>query len=249
MPSRTRWAVAALALPLLLGACAANGTGATVTDSPTPTSDPVEVETPEPPPAWERLEVGDLSVQVPPEVGVETLDDGSALLTVPASGLATDPLEVLRVEDGQATWLEDGTVTLAQGAAFGGVVAHPPTPGVRVTAQGTTVALRADPAAVSTDDVTLWVGGQGAQSMTWGIREGGRSLIVVPTDWARAAGAAGVEAVWAQMQDDDEAATTTMYDQLLCHGLGAPDKDSWNLEPWRPDVGLLAVLAAACNPS
>jgi hypothetical protein len=40
-----------------------------------------------------------------------------------------------------------------------------------------------------------------------------------------------------------------MHDQLVCHGIGAPDKATWNLEPWRPDVGLLAVLAAGCNPS
>ncbi len=40
-----------------------------------------------------------------------------------------------------------------------------------------------------------------------------------------------------------------MHDQLTCHALGAPDKETWNLEPWRPDVGLLAVLAAACNPA
>ena len=36
--------------------------------------------------------------------------------------------------------------------------------------------------------------------------------------------------------------------QGLAHALGAPDKDSWNLEPWRPDVGLLATLTARCNP-
>ncbi|MBC7292192.1 MAG: DUF2599 domain-containing protein, partial [Actinotalea sp.] len=40
-----------------------------------------------------------------------------------------------------------------------------------------------------------------------------------------------------------------MRDQLECHALGAPDKESWNLEPWRPDVGLLATLAARCNPT
>ena len=31
--------------------------------------------------------------------------------------------------------------------------------------------------------------------------------------------------------------------------IGAPDKATWNLEPWRPDVGLFAVLAGACNPT
>jgi hypothetical protein len=40
-----------------------------------------------------------------------------------------------------------------------------------------------------------------------------------------------------------------MRDQLACHALGAPDKATWNLEPWRPDVGLLLIMAAGCNPT
>uniref|UniRef100_UPI002028F971 DUF2599 domain-containing protein n=1 Tax=Actinotalea sp. C106 TaxID=2908644 RepID=UPI002028F971 len=80
--------------------------------------------------------------------------------------------------------------------------------------------------------------------------EGGRSLAVVPTAWARQAGSAGVEAVWAEVAAlGEEASGNQMRDQLTCHALGAPDKASWNLEPWRPDVGLLETLAALCNPT
>ncbi|WP_414647956.1 DUF2599 domain-containing protein [Cellulomonas sp.] len=40
-----------------------------------------------------------------------------------------------------------------------------------------------------------------------------------------------------------------MHDQFLCHALGAADKATWNLEPWRPDVGSMATLMARCNPT
>jgi hypothetical protein len=34
----------------------------------------------------------------------------------------------------------------------------------------------------------------------------------------------------------------------VCHAVGAPDKSTWNLEPWRPDVGLILTATAQCNP-
>ena len=46
-----------------------------------------------------------------------------------------------------------------------------------------------------------------------------------------------------------EADTNGMHDQFLCHALGAADKATWNLEPWRPDVGSMATLVARCNPT
>ena len=47
---------------------------------------------------------------------------------------------------------------------------------------------------------------------------------------------------------EPEAATATMLAQLECHALGAPDKDSWNLEPWRPEVSEQDMVSAGCNP-
>jgi hypothetical protein len=97
--------------------------------------------------------------------------------------------------------------------------------------------------------ITLWIGRTALSSATWGEREGGRSLAVVPTEWARAAGEAGQVLLWAQVVEQvPEADSNTMRDQLTCHLLGALDKTAWNIEPWRPDVGLLATLAAECNP-
>lgn len=39
-----------------------------------------------------------------------------------------------------------------------------------------------------------------------------------------------------------------MADQYQCHVNFAANKNPWNLEPWRPDVGILATMAAECNP-
>ncbi|MFE9232233.1 DUF2599 domain-containing protein [Cellulosimicrobium funkei] len=106
----------------------------------------------------------------------------------------------------------------------------------------------------TTDDAAAWdvvvpLGTRAVRSTDWGEREGGRSLAVDPTAWARGAGQAGQELVWAQVvAAEPEADTPTMHDQLACHAVGAPDKATWNLEPWRPDVGLLATMSARCNP-
>lgn len=39
-----------------------------------------------------------------------------------------------------------------------------------------------------------------------------------------------------------------MEDQYKCHVNFAKNKVPWNLEPWRPDVGYVATVAARCNP-
>jgi hypothetical protein len=72
----------------------------------------------------------------------------------------------------------------------------------------------------------------------------------VPADWLRLApDANAVDQLWAELiAAEPDAASPGMYNQLACHALGAPDKATWNLEPWRPDVGFLATVTAACNP-
>jgi hypothetical protein len=90
-------------------------------------------------------------------------------------------------------------------------------------------------------------------SATWSDTnqaEGGRSLAVVPAAWVRDSfSEAALTQLWAEViAAQPDADTPGMYDQLVCHALGAPHKASWNIEPWRPDVGLPAVIAAACNP-
>jgi hypothetical protein len=79
--------------------------------------------------------------------------------------------------------------------------------------------------------------------------EGGRSLHVTPEPWVRDDGMLAFDVTAAELEALYPAAgTASMRNQLLCHMIGARDKATWNLEPWRPDVGLQAVLEARCNP-
>lgn len=97
--------------------------------------------------------------------------------------------------------------------------------------------------------VTFVLGSQAIESATWGENEGGRSLAVDPADWARHAGEAGLDLIRTQLvAAEPDAGSSTMGDQLVCHAVGAPDKATWNLEPWRPDVGLILTATAHCNP-
>jgi hypothetical protein len=110
--------------------------------------------------------------------------------------------------------------------------------------------LGADPFPAEPLRVTFVVGTQAIEGASWGENEGGRSLAVDPTDWARHAGEAGLELIRTQLvAAEPDADTRTMEHQLVCHAVGAPDKATWNLEPWRPDVGLILTATAHCNPT
>jgi Protein of unknown function (DUF2599) len=41
---------------------------------------------------------------------------------------------------------------------------------------------------------------------------------------------------------------TSLYNQYACHYGYAPYKNPWNIEPWRPNVGLTKTIAKGCNP-
>lgn len=127
---------------------------------------------------------------------------------------------------------------------------------VTVLRDGTPVAAltpERGPAAASGPGVrTLALGDTALESATWAERqgEGGRSLAVVPEPWVRHGGEATLDLLTAQLAAvEPETDSDTMRDQLACHHLGAPDKASWNLEPWRPDAGTLGTIAARCNPT
>ena len=98
-------------------------------------------------------------------------------------------------------------------------------------------------------EVRLRFGTVAVLSAEWGEREGGRSLVVVPTAWARSGGQAAADGGWEQLVGRlPDAATAGMEAQFRCHAFGAPDKASWNLEPWRPEVGYEEMVASRCNP-
>ena len=93
---------------------------------------------------------------------------------------------------------------------------------------------------------------------TWVTYDGQTSLRVFPTSTGRdQAGEPGTlrqgEQAWSEVvKRDPQANTPAMRQQFLCHWQFAealsPGKSSWNLEPWRPFVSSLTLLANGCNP-
>lgn len=93
---------------------------------------------------------------------------------------------------------------------------------------------------------------------TWVHYSDGWTLQVYPTGWARFNGGSHLVGSYAW----DELYTkyknrglntnlAGMRDQLICHeefvALRSPNKPSWNLDEWRPNVGYLQTLNASCN--
>ncbi|CAN3126918.1 DUF2599 domain-containing protein [Mycobacterium sp. smrl_JER01] len=84
------------------------------------------------------------------------------------------------------------------------------------------------------------------------------SLRVYPTASARRiSGHAGTqplaEAAWVEVLAlSPDAAIPGMREQFMCHWnfaeFAQPGKTSWNLEPWRPEVGPDEMMATRCNP-
>ena len=150
------------------------------------------------------------------------------------------------------TLLDDGSVVVLDPAGTPVAGLRPPvtTPeSVRASFEALApdlLALRAGTAGYS---VEVSFGTAAGLVATWGEAEGGRSLAVDPTAWVRSGGDASERVGWAAViAAQPDADTPGMHDQFTCHVLGAPDKATWNLEPWRPEVGLLATLVARCNP-
>ena len=176
----------------------------------------------------------------------ERLLDGSLVLR-DGDGVAVAGADapVGRVEGGSAAYydprVEHTAVVLPSPA---GATGEETASGAGPAASG------ASDGAAATATLTLRLSVSAIASATWGENEGGRSLAVVPTDWLRAGSLAAQEVGWSQLvARDGEVDTATMRNQYDCHALGARAKASWNLEPWRPDVGVFEVLAAHCNPT
>jgi hypothetical protein len=184
------------------------------------------------------------------DVGVGVEAGGDATVVTIDPGDPSTAFDVLLAAPAGASLVpqdDDSVVVLADDGAFLGGMARPTVgPGAPPTR------LEPMPDGVTrlsvTGAVSVRVGAHALAGAEWGQREGGRSLAVEPTSWARSAGQAGEVGTWTELvRAVPEADTQTMRDQLTCHVLGAPDKNTWNLEPWRPDVGLLMTLAASCN--
>jgi hypothetical protein len=183
-----------------------------------------------------------------PDASTATVTVDTAALDESAADVAGPPALAL-TSAGTLEPRPDGSVTVRDDHGPVGGLSAPR--GARLVAvDATHLELRATSATAGRGEVATTLGTVAVAGADWGEREGGRSLAVAPTDWARDAGQAGVDLVRAELvAADPEVDTPTMRDQLECHAIGAPDKDTWNLEPWRPDVGLVATMAARCNPT
>ncbi|MEZ0447159.1 DUF2599 domain-containing protein [Cellulomonas sp. ICMP 17802] len=178
-----------------------------------------------------------------PDATVTPQDDGSARLSVPdgdARLAAPEGMTVTALSDGSAA-VHDAT-----GAFVAGLTPDPW--GARLTQLGPDV-VRLTAAGATPGPAGVWFTAAAVDSAVWGEAEGGRSLAVTPSAWARVGSLAGREGLWAQVVAlAPDADVPGMQAQLECHELGAPDKAVWNLEPWRPAVDALEMIAARCNP-
>lgn len=92
---------------------------------------------------------------------------------------------------------------------------------------------------------TYWVGTRWED-----VGEGGESLVTSPSQCVRDAGFVALNDAWqALIAIEPRANVEGMRDQLACHLIGAPTKETWNLEPWRPAVGLRETMSNMCNPT
>lgn len=90
--------------------------------------------------------------------------------------------------------------------------------------------------------------------VTWNRTDRGEQLQVIPTHAGRVGTFPAAEArAWSEVVAAEPSADApNMRDQFFCHWvyarIAAPNKPSWNLEPWRPNIGYQATTEAACNP-
>lgn len=118
----------------------------------------------------------------------------------------------------------------------------------------TTIAVPATAITRPTPTVDPYAGQALIDQVEWTENADGPRLKVHPTQAGRDTTFPGSDRrAWREIRTADPAADTPgMWDQFRCHWawarLIAPDKPTWNLEPWRPPVGYDATVDAACNP-
>lgn len=245
---------------------------ATASQQP-PTPEPADATSAPPERPVSTLTTGGATLEIVAPRAAVVQGDGAGPQTVTLDLAPGDPVDVTLTSPGALDVDSDGSITVLDGTGTPVAAIGPPTPpsGTEATAPRVDVTdLDATHARLEVDDrlrpgqgtgtsgdgtaegpvrFTVTAGDHAIESTSWGENEGGRSLAVDPADWARHAGEAGLDLIRTQLvAAEPEAGSTTMDHQLVCHAVGAVDKSTWNLEPWRPDVGLILTATAHCNP-
>ncbi|WP_280276333.1 DUF2599 domain-containing protein [Nocardia wallacei] len=157
-----------------------------------------------------------------------------------------------------------GAVLLAAAPAAAGCGAEDPAPVAAQPSLTTTItppARTATPTATGTGStfaalptVDEYADSALIDRSEWGDDPDGRRLRVYPSPAGRAdTFPAALDRAWGEVVTAaPDADSPGMYDQFKCHWewarLVAPDKPSWNLEPWRPAPGYQGTVQARCNP-
>lgn len=178
-------------------------------------------------------------VDLPDGATMAVQDDGSVVITKSDGSLGGGFA---------APWAKDAngvdvpTHYEVQGDDLVQVVEHTTTPGVAYP-------VVADP----------WLWRDLIHSATWTYHTGyGWTLKVTPTDWQRFwSGVAPAYAGWNELYSKyrNRGLNTnlgSMENQYVCHVLIvntiAPNKATWDLDEWRPNVGLTDTINHKCNP-
>ena len=103
-----------------------------------------------------------------------------------------------------------------------------------------------------------WLGKDLIDHATWVYHSEGFTLQVTPTSWQRYwngywPGSAGWNELYSKYRDRGlNTNLGGMRDQYICHvqivSVRAPNKATWNLDEWRPDVSYLQTVNSSCNP-
>ena len=197
------------------------------------------------------IDVGAHRVDAPAGTRAETHEDGTVALTVPVPGAGTlgflldAPAEVVSGRlAGDGIWLTRPVAVTARGSRNAPFEKAPSGEGFAVTPpEGAT-------------GLTLLAGTALVVDSRW---ESSTRVLVFPTLLARSLATADpiaaaalapdvmAEVVAAHPDRGDLLSTPSAMNQLACHLVGAPDKESWNLETDRPDKGLVGFMVDRCN--
>ncbi|MFF4509297.1 DUF2599 domain-containing protein [Streptomyces sp. NPDC001401] len=108
-------------------------------------------------------------------------------------------------------------------------------------------------------DPWLWIDLIDHADWQWSSDFSGWTLMVTPTGWARAnaggylVGVAGWDELYDKYKDHGlDTNLGSMRNQYICHqqfvAIYSPNKPTWNLDEWRPDVGYWETVNQKCNP-